>query len=110
MEFTQVELFNDTTMTEAVIEKPEITPRSFSVVLPYYNEADFLENTLLSWLNQKRTPDQIILIDNGSTDGSETVARQVLKDTDSIEVKFLHRKCLCYFTGAGPIFQVKHKK
>jgi glycosyltransferase involved in cell wall biosynthesis len=87
---SEKELFKDTTMTEAPIEKLEMTRQSFSVIMPYYNEADFLENTLLSWLNQKRKPNQIILVDNGSTDESETLARQLLKDTDSIDIKFLH--------------------
>jgi glycosyltransferase involved in cell wall biosynthesis len=77
-------------MTESPVEIVTTRQNLFSVVLPYYNEAGFLENTLLSWLNQKRKPDQIILVDNGSTDGSEAVAREVLKNIDSIEVKFLH--------------------
>ncbi|MGD2086510.1 MAG: glycosyltransferase [Candidatus Aminicenantes bacterium] len=77
-------------MTESPVEIAASRQNSFSVVLPYYNEADFLGNTLLSWLNQSRKPDQIIPVDNGSTDGSEAVAREVLKDIDSIEVKFLH--------------------
>ncbi len=77
-------------MTESPVEIITTRQNLFSVVLPYYNEADFLENTLLSWLNQKRKPDQIILVDNGSTDDSEAVAREVLKNIDSIEVKFLH--------------------
>jgi glycosyltransferase involved in cell wall biosynthesis len=77
-------------MTESPVETVTTRQNAFSVTLPYYNEADFLGNTILSWLNQSRKPDQIILVDNGSTDGSEAVAREVLKDIDSIEVKFLH--------------------
>jgi glycosyltransferase involved in cell wall biosynthesis len=98
--FTEAELFKDLHMTELSVEtitipqldknnKP-LRKRSFAVVLPYFNEADFLERTLESWLNQTRKPDQLILVDNGSTDGSETVARRVLKDTGFMDVVYLH--------------------
>ncbi len=61
----------------------------FSVVLPYYNEADFVAATLCSWLAQTRPPDQIVLVDNGSTDGSESVCRDVLKDRRDIDCVFV---------------------
>ena len=77
-------------MIESPIEIAKTQQDFFSVVLPYYNETGFLGNTLLSWLNQSRKPNQIILVDNGSTDGSEAVAREVLKNIGSIEVKLLH--------------------
>jgi glycosyltransferase involved in cell wall biosynthesis len=51
---------------------------TFSVVLPYFNEAGFVAATLRSWLAQTRPPDEIILVDNGSTDGSERICRDVL--------------------------------
>jgi glycosyltransferase involved in cell wall biosynthesis len=77
-------------MTESPMELKTFPQPSFAVVLPYYNEAKFLEHTLLSWLNQERKPDQLILVNNGSTDASESVAREVLKEINSIDVKFLH--------------------
>jgi glycosyltransferase involved in cell wall biosynthesis len=51
---------------------------SFSVVLPYFNEADYLPRTLSCWLAQTRPPDELILVDNGSTDGSAGLCRSVL--------------------------------
>jgi glycosyltransferase involved in cell wall biosynthesis len=63
---------------------------TFSVVLPYYNEEDFLERTLRSWLDQRLRPDQLILIDNGSTDGSADLARRVADEAGDIEVLHLH--------------------
>ena len=96
MSFTEADLYEDLPMTELPVEtitilqpdenKKPLQNRSFAVVLPYFNEAEFLERTLESWLNQTRKPDRLILVDNGSTDGSEVVARRVLKDTGLIDL------------------------
>jgi glycosyltransferase involved in cell wall biosynthesis len=39
-----------------------------SVGIPTYNQADFLEQTILSLLNQTRPPDEIVISDHYSTD------------------------------------------
>ena len=44
---------------------------SISVVLPTYNRATLLVRALNSILNQKRLPDQIIVVDDGSTDETQ---------------------------------------
>jgi glycosyltransferase involved in cell wall biosynthesis len=51
---------------------------SFSVVLPFFNEAEFLPRTLSCWLSQTRAPEEIILVDNGSTDRSAEIAQAFL--------------------------------
>lgn len=58
-------------------------PPSFSVVLPYYNEADFLAETLMCWVSQTRPPEELILIDNASTDGSGELCRSFLRPYES---------------------------
>lgn len=65
---------------------------SFSVVLPYYNEVGYLGKALATWLAQVRKPDQLILVDNGSTDGSTEEAREVIggSQVKGIDVVFLH--------------------
>lgn len=52
----------------------------FSVVIPFFNEASFLPRTLQSWLDQERLPDEFVLVDNGSTDGSAELCREQLAD------------------------------
>jgi glycosyltransferase involved in cell wall biosynthesis len=43
-------------------------PLTFSVGIPTFNQADFLEETILSLLNQTRPPDEIVVSDHYSTD------------------------------------------
>lgn len=58
---------------------PEQKPwPTFTVVIPFFNEAAFIAASLRSWAAQRRLPDQMILVDNASTDGSAEVARQAL--------------------------------
>jgi glycosyltransferase involved in cell wall biosynthesis len=63
---------------------------SVAVVLPYYNEARFIGATLRSLLAQARRPDQIILVDNASTDGTTGICREVLGAALDIDVRYLH--------------------
>jgi len=45
----------------------------FSVIIPSYNRADFLMNTIPSVLQQQMTDFELLLIDDGSTDNTEEV-------------------------------------
>lgn len=58
------------------------------MVVPYFDEEDFLEATLRAWLAQRRLPDCMILVDNGSTDRGPELARRTLEDAP-IEVRFV---------------------
>ena len=43
---------------------------AISVILPAYNAADYVDSSLGSVAAQTRPPDEVIVVDNGSTDGS----------------------------------------
>lgn len=45
----------------------------FTVIIPYLNREDFLPRTLTSVLEQTLRPLQVVLVDNGSTDGSAEI-------------------------------------
>jgi glycosyltransferase involved in cell wall biosynthesis len=62
---------------------------TFTVVIPYYNEAGFLPQTLRSLLAQSHLPEQLILVDNGSTDGTEELCRALLESAPIPEIRFL---------------------
>ena len=69
---------------------PSLKPGGFSAVVPYYNEAAFLPALLASLLAQTRPLDRLILVDNGSTDGSEATCRRLLRDGPVKDVVYLH--------------------
>ena len=50
-------------------------PLDVSVVIPTYNRAGWLPRTLASILEQTLEPMEVIVVDDGSTDGTEALAR-----------------------------------
>lgn len=54
-------------MTE---QRPAAHRLTVTVIIPAYNRADLLPETLASLLDQTRVPDEIIVVDDGSTDGT----------------------------------------
>lgn len=69
--------------------KTQATP-SWSIVVPYFNEHQYLPAMLSSLMAQSFMPFQLILVDNASTDGSGDLCRALLKDCRGITPIFLH--------------------
>lgn len=63
------------------MQKKELQIPKISVIVPVYNVAEYLERSLNSILNQSFTNFELLLIDDGSTDGSERLVDDfALKD------------------------------
>ncbi len=52
----------------------------FSVIIPLYNKAPYIRKALESVLAQTYTDYELIIVDDGSTDGSFTIAKQVIDE------------------------------
>jgi glycosyltransferase involved in cell wall biosynthesis len=65
---------------------------SVSVIIPTFNRKEFLPATLASVLNQTMPPDEIILVDDHSTDGTEELVQRYFPT----QVRFVKSK------GKGP--------
>lgn len=60
------------------VSQSNVTKRkvSISVIIPTWNRADLLHSVLVSLKKQTRPPDQIIVVDNGSTDLTKNVTQE----------------------------------
>jgi glycosyltransferase involved in cell wall biosynthesis len=85
--------------TSSKITPPPID--TLTVLVPFYNEKDYLPDMLESILKQTRKPDKILLIDNVSTDNSAELARQIL-DRQDIPFEIIPEE------KRGPVFGYEH--
>lgn len=76
-------------MTERTAFEEASPPPRWSVVVPYYNERDYLPAMLDSMIAQTVRPFRLILVDNASTDGSSEIARDRLAGAEGIDMRFL---------------------
>ena len=67
-------------------------PPKIAIVVPAYNEAARLGGSLtaiLSYLNDRRDVTELIVVDDGSTDGTAKVAEQVLADPGRVSARLI---------------------
>lgn len=62
-----------------------------SAILPCFNHAKFLEERIQSILAQSHSVDQIVFLDDASTDGSVDIARKLLKEFNGQVDYFIRR-------------------
>src|ERR1700704_5159950 len=74
--------------TEQMIDAEHL---SVSVVVPSYNHAQFIESTLRSIFKQTLRPAELLVIDDGSSDGSTAIIERTLNDCP-IRCEFLARE------------------
>lgn len=68
--------------------RSEYTP-GITVLIPFYNEREFLPRLLESLLHQTKLPAKLVLIDNDSTDDSVEIAKKTLAGC-SVPFEILH--------------------
>jgi len=62
---------------------------SLSVIIPNYNKAKYLRRCIESILSQTLLPDEIIIVDDCSTDDSVEIIKELAKENDIIRPIFL---------------------
>lgn len=67
-----------------------MTRPTVSIIVPIYNHACFIKSALRSIADQSYRPLEVIIIDDGSSDGSDAVASQYIQDMMP-QAKFLAR-------------------
>lgn len=74
----------------------EVRPAfNVSVVIPLFNKEQAIETTLTSVLGQTRPPDAVIIVDDGSTDGSVAVIERLLKhEKTAIPIRLIRQENL----------------
>jgi len=63
----------------------------FSIVIPVYNAKASLERCVDSWLCQTRKDLEIILVDDGSSDGSGELSDRLAENSDG-RVRVIHQE------------------
>ena len=58
--------------------------RSIVACIPLYNGRDFIGTSLKSVLEQTRPPDEVIIVDDGSTDDGAQVAREIARGDNRV--------------------------
>ena len=60
-----------------------------SVIVPVYNTEKYIEKCLKSILNQTMEDIEIIVVNDGSTDNSENIIKEIEKNNDTkIQIKY----------------------
>lgn len=67
---------------------------SVSVIVPTHNNGHFIGEAIESILRQTHPPEQIIIVDDGSTDDTEQVVRRWMQAINSSEPRIEYLKCL----------------
>ena len=72
-----------------------------SIIIPVYNTAEYLEKCLESCINQSLEDIEIIIVDDGSTDDSFTIAEEYRKNLSNINIVRIENSGLSVARNTG---------
>ena len=62
-----------------------------SIMIPTYNQKDYLRNTIISVINQDYDNIEIVISDDASTDDTESLVTEIIKDNPDRDIKYIRR-------------------
>lgn len=62
-----------------------------AIVIPAYNEERFIAKCLAASIRQTSPPDEIIVVDNRSADGTASIVRRYQEQNPQIDIRLLHQ-------------------
>src|SRR6516165_4721077 len=72
---------------------------SVAIVIPAYNEERFIGKCLESCIDQTSAPDEIIIVDNKSTENTGSIVRRYQEDNSHIDIRLLEQNA---YQGIAP--------
>lgn len=72
---------------------------SVTIVIPAYNEEQFIGKCLESCINQTSTPEEIIVVNNKSTDDTAAIVRRYQAETPHLDIRLLDQSA---YQGLAP--------
>jgi glycosyltransferase involved in cell wall biosynthesis len=64
---------------------------SVTIVIPAYNEEHFIGKCLESCIDQTSAPDEIIVVNNNSTDNTVSVVRRYREENAHVDIRLIHQ-------------------
>ncbi|MCL1876783.1 glycosyltransferase family 2 protein [Candidatus Saccharibacteria bacterium] len=65
---------------------------TLSIIILCYNEEKVIERCLMSVMNQTVSADEIVVVDNNSTDNSAKIVRRIMKENPNANIHLVHEK------------------
>lgn len=78
-------------------DSPQIHDELITVIMPSYNNEAWIARAINSVLSQKGVNIELVVVDDGSTDGSVSIAQGIAKTAKNVRVISLLRNFGCYY-------------
>ncbi|MDR2489686.1 MAG: glycosyltransferase [Desulfovibrio sp.] len=78
-----------------------LSPQTIGVVIPAWNRAEFLPLTVASVMGQSRPPDAVVIVDDGSTDATPAVIKEMRSRWPQIQAVRTENKGPAHARNAG---------